>query len=106
MKFTLILATALALTCSAAMAKGGSGHSGSHSTSAMHHSGGTHGTHSIGSSTSSSSGADHDIKGYVKKDGTYVAPAHATNPDSKTTNNYTHDGNVNPYSGKVGTKKD
>ena len=106
MKNALIVVAALSLLNTAVLAKGGSGHSGSHSTAATHHSGSSHGTHSTGSSSSTSSGSDHEIKGYVKKDGTYVAPAHATNPDNKTTNNYTHDGNVNPHTGKVGTKKD
>ena len=33
---------------------------------------------------------DHAVKGYVKKDGTYVAPTTATDP------------NANPYNGKAG----
>jgi hypothetical protein len=46
----------------------------------------------------------HSVKGYTKKDGTYVAPSHATNPNSTKTDNYSSKGNVNPYTGKEGTK--
>ena len=48
-------------------------------------------------------GGDHAVKGYVKKDGTYVAPTMATNPNETKLDNYSTKGNVNPYSGKVGT---
>lgn len=44
------------------------------------------------------------VSGYVKKDGTYVAPYHATKKDKTETNNYTTKGNTNPYTGKEGTK--
>ena len=107
MKLVLTLVTVLSLVSTGAMAKGGSsGHSSSHSTSSTHSTSGTHSTHSSDSSSSGSSSSSHEVKGYVKKDGTYVAPSHATNPDNKTTNNYTHTGNVNPYTGKAGTKND
>ena len=46
----------------------------------------------------------HSVRGYTKKDGTYVAPSHATNPDKTKVNNWTSKGNVNPYTGKEGTK--
>lgn len=46
----------------------------------------------------------HTVKGYVKKDGTYVSPSRATNPNRSRLDNYSTKGNVNPYSGKVGTK--
>lgn len=46
----------------------------------------------------------HAVKGYTKKDGTYVAPSHATNPNGSKTDNYSSKGNVNPYTGKEGTK--
>jgi len=51
-------------------------------------------------------GGDHAVKGYTTKNGTYVQPHHATNPDSTKSNNYSHKGNVNPYTGKAGTKDD
>jgi hypothetical protein len=47
--------------------------------------------------------ADESVKGYSKKDGTYVAPYHKTSPDSRKDNNYSSKGNVNPYTGKKGT---
>lgn len=47
---------------------------------------------------------DHAVKGYVKKDGTYVAPTVATNPNATKVDNYSSKGNVNPATGKEGTK--
>jgi hypothetical protein len=46
----------------------------------------------------------HSKKGYVKKDGTYVAPSHATNPNRSKADNYSSKGNTNPYTGKEGAK--
>jgi hypothetical protein len=46
----------------------------------------------------------HTRSGYVRQDGTYVAPSHATNPNSTRSDNYSTKGNVNPYTGKAGTK--
>lgn len=46
---------------------------------------------------------DRAVKGYVKQDGTYVAPAIATKPNSTKLDNYSTKGNVNPSTGKVGT---
>ena len=46
----------------------------------------------------------HAKRGYLKKDGTYVAPSRATNPDKTRQNIYTSKGNTNPYTGKRGTK--
>ena len=46
----------------------------------------------------------HHVSGYVTKNGTYVQPHHATNPNNTRTDNWSHVGNVNPYTGKVGTK--
>ena len=44
------------------------------------------------------------VNGYTKKDGTYVAPYYRSSPNSTTLDNYSTKGNVNPYTGKVGTK--
>jgi hypothetical protein len=44
------------------------------------------------------------VKGYVKKDGTYVAPHYRSAPDSSKLNNYSTQGNYNPYTGQEGTK--
>lgn len=43
------------------------------------------------------------VKGYVRSDGTYVAPYVRTTPDRSIYNNYSTAPNVNPYTGKVGT---
>jgi hypothetical protein len=47
----------------------------------------------------------HGVRGYTKKNGTVVAPHHATNRDNSKSNNWSHKGNVNPYTGKRGTKE-
>jgi len=51
-------------------------------------------------------GGSHAASGHTTKHGTYVPPHQATNPDSSKTNNWSHKGNVNPYTGREGTKKD
>lgn len=58
---------------------------------------------SSGSHSSYSSGS-HSISGYTRSNGTHVAPSHATNPNATRNNNYSTKGNVNPYTGKAGTK--
>lgn len=65
---------------------GGAGHSGSHSTVTSH------------------SGGDVTVKSYFKSDGTYVAPHLRSAPDGVFGNNWTTKGNVNPYTGSLGTK--
>jgi hypothetical protein len=50
------------------------------------------------------SGGSHAVKAYVKKDGTYVAPTRATNPNKTQRDNFSSKGNVNPATGKEGTK--
>lgn len=49
-------------------------------------------------------GGSHSVKGYTTKNGVYVPPHHATNRDSTKSNNWSQKGNVNPYTGKEGTK--
>lgn len=44
------------------------------------------------------------VKGYTKSDGTYVAPHYRSSPNSTKLDNYSTKGNVNPYTGKVGTQ--
>lgn len=48
--------------------------------------------------------ADERVDGYMRKDGTYVAPYHRTTPDSRLDNNYGSRPNVNPYNGQEGTR--
>ncbi len=47
---------------------------------------------------------DHYVNGYTKADGTYVAPHMQTNPNNTRADNYSTQGNVNPYTGQPGTK--
>jgi hypothetical protein len=54
-------------------------------------------------SMAGSAGADTYVNGYVRKDGTYVQPHYRTDPDSTKLNNYSTQGNVNPYTGQAGT---
>ena len=48
--------------------------------------------------------SSHAVSGHVTKSGTYVAPSRATNPNGTRSDNYSTKGNVNPYTGKEGTK--
>lgn len=88
MKSIVIAVSIVAFASTPAFARGGGGHSG--------------GGHSSGAHSSNS--GSHSIKGYVKKDGTYVAPSHATNPNKSKSDNWSTKGNVNPHTGKEGTK--
>jgi len=44
------------------------------------------------------------VHGFMRSNGTYVAPHMRTSPDSTKFNNWSTKGNVNPYTGKAGTK--
>ena len=43
------------------------------------------------------------VKGYYRKDGTYVRPHVRSNPDGNPYNNWSYPGNTNPYTGKTAT---
>jgi hypothetical protein len=43
------------------------------------------------------------VKGYYRKNGTYVKPHYRSSPDSNPYNNYSFPGNTNPYTGKKAT---
>lgn len=60
-------------------------------------------SHSSSRSYSHSSTPVH-VRGYTKKNGTYVAPHYRSHPDKSYNNNWSVKGNVNPYTGKPGTK--
>lgn len=45
------------------------------------------------------------VKGYKRKDGTYVKGYYRSVPDRDKTNNWSSKGNVNPVTGKKGYKK-
>ena len=47
--------------------------------------------------------AQVQVKGYTRKDGTYVAPHYRSAPNSSIYDNYSTKGNTNPYTGKAGT---
>jgi len=58
------------------------------------------------SSRHSSHHKSQKVHGYVRKDGTYVSSYHRSKPDKSKANNYSSEGNINPYTGKAGTKSD
>lgn len=43
------------------------------------------------------------VDGYTRKDGTYVAPHYRSSPNSTKLDNYSTQGNTNPYTGERGT---
>jgi hypothetical protein len=47
---------------------------------------------------------DTYVRGYVKKNGTYVAPHFRSSPNRTTLDNWSTKGNINPYTGKIGSK--
>lgn len=47
--------------------------------------------------------ADQYVNGYVKRDGTYVDGHFKSNNNGYKYDNYSTQGNVNPYTGKPGT---
>ena len=53
-------------------------------------------------SIATSAFADTYVHGYTKQNGTYVEPHYRSSPDSSKFNNYSTEGNVNPYNGKEG----
>jgi hypothetical protein len=54
--------------------------------------------------TATSAEAQVHVRGYTTRDGTYVAPHYRSSPDGTTLNNWSTRGNVNPYTGQVGTR--
>lgn len=50
-------------------------------------------------------GQDQMVNGYTRSNGTYVEPYHRTAPDANPYNNYSTEGNYNPYTGQAGHKK-
>jgi hypothetical protein len=58
---------------------------------------------SIGPGTGSNI-QSHRVRGYVRNDGTYVAPHRQSNPDKSFNNNWSTNPNTNPDTGKPGTR--
>jgi hypothetical protein len=48
--------------------------------------------------------ADEFVSGYVRSDGTYVQPHFRSSPNSYKFDNYSSQGNSNPYTGQRGYK--
>ncbi len=44
------------------------------------------------------------VSGYMKKNGTYVAPHYRSNPNHTKLDNFSTKPNLNPYTGEIGTK--
>ena len=55
--------------------------------------------------TATTAMADTYVQGYMRKDGTYVAPHMRSSPDHNSYNNYSSQGNFNPYTGNEGTRQ-
>jgi hypothetical protein len=53
----------------------------------------------------SSSGGHHQVRAHMTKKGTYVPAHYATNRNNSRADNWSTKGNVNPYTGRPGTKK-
>ncbi len=49
--------------------------------------------------------ADNYVNGYVRSDGTYVNGYYRSNPNGNQFDNYSSQGNTNPYTGKRGTER-
>lgn len=49
--------------------------------------------------------ADVYVRGYYRSNGAYVAPHYRSDPDGNAWNNWSTYGNVNPYTGKRGTRR-
>jgi hypothetical protein len=47
--------------------------------------------------------ADTYVRGHTRQDGTWVQPHYRTDTDSSRLNNYSTQGNTNPYTGRAGT---
>ena len=49
--------------------------------------------------------ADQYVKGYQKRDGTYVPPHYRSSPDRSYNNNWSVQPNVNPHTGEMGSRQ-
>jgi hypothetical protein len=88
----ILVACVLLFLCPSGYAKGGhGGHGRGHS-------------HILDLNHSEKSDSDVHVKSYVRKDGVVVQEHMRSAPDGDKSNNWSTKGNVNPYTGKVGTK--
>ena len=58
----------------------------------------------FGSFDNADAGGTVSVRGYTTSRGTYVAPHYRTSPNSTRIDNWSTRGNVNPFTGKSGTK--
>jgi len=58
-----------------------------------------------GTACCSRSRSDVHVHGYTKKNGTVVHPHYRSHENRRQRDNFSTQGNVNPYTGKRGTKK-
>jgi hypothetical protein len=58
-----------------------------------------YGSYGIGSNPNA-----HVVRPYVTQQGTYVQPHVQTNPNRTQLDNYSTRGNINPYTGQIGTR--
>jgi hypothetical protein len=49
--------------------------------------------------------AGQHVNGYTRSNGTYVRPYYRSSPNGTVTDNFSYKGNVNPYTGAVGTNR-
>ena len=54
---------------------------------------------------STATSADVAVKGYYRKNGTYVQPHYRSDPNGTKADNWSTFGNINPHTGKIGTKR-
>jgi hypothetical protein len=83
--------------------KGGAGRSGGSRASGSRSSGMRSGGARSGPGTGSRSGST-SVRGHYRSDGKWVNPHQRSRPDRDISNNYSTKGNVNPYTGKRGTR--
>lgn len=91
MKKIIVLLVSLFLVTPGFAKKGGGSHN--------------HSSRSYSSSKSHGSSKTTNVRGYTKKDGTYVAPHKRTSPNGTQRDNWTSKPNQNPYTGKDGSKE-
>jgi hypothetical protein len=49
--------------------------------------------------------ADQNVRGYTRQDGTYVQPYERSNSNTNRYDNYSSQGNSNPYTGQRGSDR-
>lgn len=60
--------------------------------------------HSSAKGATKSSYSTVHVRSHVTKKGTYIAPSYRTSPNRTKVDNWSSKPNVNPYTGKAGTK--